>query len=108
MRAELARPETVRAQVFAAYRRLLELRSQQSAFHPDAAQEILKLGPMVFAVRRENAATGQLITALHNVTGRDVELHLPGPYVDLLTGERIAGAGVRLAPYQVRWLTEPS
>jgi len=105
LRTELANPASVRARVFAAYRQLLKLRAGQSAFHPNARQEVLDLGPAVFAVRRHNLQTGQTITAIHNVTPHAITGTVPEARVDILTGEQITTAPVPLAPYQVRWLT---
>ena len=105
LRAELAEPTSLRARVFRAYRKLLQLRAGQSAFHPNARQEILDLGPAVLAVRRHNLQTGQTITAVHNVTTRSVTVNVPEARVDLLTGEQFTTAPVLFAPYQVRWLT---
>ena len=105
LRRELANPGSVRAQVFSAYRKLLHLRGQQSAFDPNAAQQILDFGPSVFAVRRENAKTGETLVALHNVTNQPVNVLLEiGSRVDLIAQESLAGNTVTLAPYQVRWL----
>jgi len=107
LRRELADPCSVRGQVFAAYRKLLQLRSQQSAFDPKAAQKILDCGPAVFAVRRENTQTGETLVALHNVTNQPVEIRLrTTSLLDLLTHERLEEGAVTLAPYQVRWLKQ--
>ncbi len=102
--AQLDNPATLRAQVFAALSRLLRVRSGERAFHPDAAQAIVDFGPSVFAVRRE-AAGGESILALHNVTGRAVSVpcNMAGSR-DLVSGRVTAGSAVELAPYQVAWL----
>ena len=105
LRRELAEPGSIRSQVFNAYSQLLRLRGQQSALHPNAAQQILNFGPSVFAVRRENAQTGESLLALHNVTGQPVELKLDrGNHWDVLASEKLESDIVPLAPYQVRWL----
>jgi len=105
LRAELADPASIRAQVFSAYRNLLGLRAKQSAFDPSAAQQILDLGASVFAVRRENAKTGQILIAIHNVTDKPIEIKLgTEAYLDLLSSDRLSAGVVSLAPYQVRWL----
>ena len=111
LRAELANPASRRAQVFGTLRRLLALRAEQSAFHPDATQAVPELGPGIFAVVRENAATGQRLVALHNVTA--APLALPGHAAgvapgarDLLSGDVANGRTLTLAPYQVRWFVQ--
>jgi glycosidase len=103
LQRELADPASLKAQVLGEYRRLLLTRQQQTAFHPNAAQEVLDLGPAIFAVRRHNAQTGQEIIAIHNVTAQPVTVKLPGTHRDLL------GAGeskdeVKLGAYEFRWL----
>lgn len=107
---ELARPDSIRRQVFEGIRRLLRIRSGESAFHPDAGQEVLDVHPAVFALRRTNAATGASVLALHNVSDGPVTVRLPGPEADaalrdLLAGEQFeASATLALGPSQVRWL----
>lgn len=105
LRTELNDPASVRHLVFEQYRTLLRLRREQSAFHPDASQEILDLGPAVFGVKRENATTGQIVIALHNVTDHSVKVSCPGIFLDILSNERTSGGEACLVPYQVRWLT---
>lgn len=105
--AELADAQSRRSRVFTGIKRLLALRSGQSAFHPDAAQAILDQGPAVFAVRRQNERTGQCILALFNVTGQPQRGTVVQSGVDLLSGEAIAGGTVAMDPYQIRWIECP-
>ncbi len=109
LEAELADAGSLRGGVFHAYCRLLEIRAAQSAFHPDATQEILDCGPAVFAVARHNRQTGQRILALHNVTGHPVRVavDLAAYRVDLLAGGVLEGLDghVVLQPYAVQWLS---
>jgi len=112
VRRELAAPGSLRARVFSAYRRLLELRREQRAFHPDAAQEVLDLGPAFFAVKRTDRDSGQSILAVHNVTGErqstDLRARAAGARRrDLLSSESFPAGSLGtlgFAPYQVRWL----
>ncbi|HOX07347.1 MAG TPA: alpha-amylase family glycosyl hydrolase, partial [Planctomycetota bacterium] len=112
VRRELADQASLRARVLGTYRRLLEIRRRQSAFHPDAAQEVLDLGPAFFALRRTDRADGQSILAVHNVTGRPQTADLRAAAGraarrDLLRGESfpVASLGtVGFEAYQVRWM----
>ena len=52
---ELNTEGTLRAAVFEGYRRMLQVRAAEPAFHPAAAQHILDAGPRVFAVVRGGA-----------------------------------------------------
>lgn len=110
--AELSDPMTLRAKVFHSLRRMLDLRRQQSAFHPAADQEVLDLGPSLFAVVRHNRVTGQRLLALFNVTGFPVTVDCPACGLtsgcrDILGGDVPCGAGVTLDAYQIRWIRYP-
>jgi len=109
LEAELRSPGNRRRLVLDGILRLLRIRSEHSAFHPDARQEILSLHPAVFAIRRSNSGTGETVLALHNVSS--VEARVPLPAGDARTGlqyllgrETFRDAAVSLSPYQVRWL----
>ena len=109
LRQDLADPSTHRHKVFAETMRLLDIRASQTAFHPNAGQVVLGLGSEVFALRRHNETTGHSVIALHNVTGRTVDVDLERAGLaersrDLLTGET-ARCTISLAPYQAMWLT---
>jgi len=106
---ELADPNSRRARVFCGIKRMLEVRARQSAFHPDATQNIPDLGPGFFVVIRQNNSTDQRIAAIHNVTGRSLKISgndagVSTVGVDLLTDERLDGCSVDMKPYQVRWV----
>jgi glycosidase len=101
---ELSDPGNLRSRVFSAYCRLLHLRAGESAFHPQAGQRILDLGPRVFAVLRAKEATGRQVLAIHNVTGLPVEVRLATGGKDLINGEDVAAGSHILRPYQIRWL----
>ncbi|NBF41265.1 MAG: alpha-amylase, partial [Spirochaetes bacterium] len=87
---------TLRSAVFEGYRRMLQVRAAEPAFHPAAAQRIVEAGPQVFAVLRGDAdgpdadpaaagdgrggaaggprgANGALVLCLHNVSSSDAE-----------------------------------
>jgi sucrose phosphorylase len=106
---QLADPCTETAQVFARYAHLLEVRRVQPAFHPQAPQRSLTLGPAVFALQR-GPREGQVVLALHNLSGSPQTVEVPdsdGPagWVDLLSGGEIAGGLPReLRPYEALWL----
>jgi len=109
LQADLADPCTRQAKVFAAIKRLLDIRAGQSAFHPDADQDIADLGTGVFAVIRHSRTTGQRLLALHNVTDQPLELPSDGASIrsgsrDVLANEILDGPVVAMAPYQIRWI----
>jgi sucrose phosphorylase len=104
---ELAAPASLRAQVFGGIARLLTARQAEPAFHPDAEQEVLAAGTPVFALRRWPAA-GAPVLALHNVSGQATEVTVPGfaGGRDIVSGARVPGGALRLAPYDVLWVRE--
>ncbi len=101
-----AASSSLHARVYQGYRRLLQWRRTLDAFHPQAPQEVLNLGPGVFALKR----TGRTSTLVALISVRDhpqryVLPELAGVWRDVLSGETIRSTqGVSLAPYQVRWL----
>ena len=116
---ELADPQSVRQQVFAAYRRLLQARGSDPAFHPYGAQEVLQLGQAIFALLRTSPDGQRQVLCLHNVSGQRQQVQVrpellpaqPGSHRawhDLLTGSRYTpsqkGISFELPPYAVRWL----
>lgn len=112
--AELDDSTSARAQLFAELKRRIELRSKQSAFHPNATQFTLQLGDQVFGFWRQSIDRSQSIFAISNVTKDEVAIPsialnlIDGDHwTDLLSGDAISPADgdVILAPYQTRWIT---
>ena len=64
--------------VFRAYRRILQLRRQQAAFHPDGLQRVLSLPDDLFAVQRQTPDGKQTILAIFNFTPQTQPLPLQG------------------------------
>jgi sucrose phosphorylase len=104
-------PESEQARVFAGYRRLLEVRRAQPAFHPAAPQVVIDALPGLFALRRGPRA-GQGILALHNVTENALTARIgnlddePGRGArDLLSDVTIdPDQQITLPPYGVAWI----
>ncbi len=106
--AELRDPQTLRSKIFNGYVDLIRLRRRQPAFHPNAAFEILDLGPRLFAVKRSCAQ--QTLYALTNISDRRLTAALPAPppggrLYDLATGRAVDAAALELEPYQYLWLS---
>jgi glucosylglycerate phosphorylase len=87
---QLADPESLRAQVFERYRRLLVTRSNSAAFHPYGRQEILEMGSAVFAVLRSSPGDERKVLCLQNVTA-----------------QRQAVSRFSLGPYETIWQEYP-
>jgi len=73
--------------------RLLKLRTQQPAFHPNASQRVLRVSSRIFAVERRSVDKSEMIIALVNVTGDpckvniDVEKHNRQNWENLVSEE---------------------
>ena len=92
----------LRQRVFTGYRHLLQLRTQEKAFHPQGEQEILNLHPQLFALwRRYN---GDSILCVHSISHRPITVPLPTAGTDLLTHTTITNRSYTLQPYQTFWL----
>ncbi|MEA1951053.1 MAG: alpha-amylase family glycosyl hydrolase [Planctomycetota bacterium] len=97
--------------VLPAYRRLLEIRIAQPAFHPDATQETIDLDrPELVAFVR--TATQQKILVIVNVSNmpQTVDLSAHAGSVEFKSGsdlldDRGEGEQLELQPYQVAWLS---
>lgn len=103
--------------VFKAYDRMLRVRGRQPAFAPAAAQDILKVHPACFALRRrsQQPSPSQTIVCVSNFSGRELKLK---PVDDLACLKeatewsdvfnesvwKTETGRLTLAPWQTRWL----
>ena len=101
-------------QVFQALKKLIVLRKQQPAFHPNATQFTLHLGDALFGFWRQSLDRRQSLFCIHNVSC--VEQRLPLSSLNLLVNqhwrELITDQPIeeslsewRLEPYQTLWIT---
>src|SRR5205823_6286375 len=67
LEASLADSTSETAQVFARYASLLAARRAEPAFHPNAPQHVLSVGPSIFALCRGASASSRIL-ALHNLS----------------------------------------
>ncbi|MGK0290191.1 MAG: glycosidase [bacterium] len=106
---------TPNATVFTEYRRLLRIRRNQSAFHPDAAQEILHIGNSFFGIRRQSVNGSQEIISISNLTDQRQVLDLSlirkirtsQVWYDLIGKNELDGSlkQFTMKPFQSMWLT---
>ncbi|MEK9648677.1 MAG: alpha-amylase, partial [Gammaproteobacteria bacterium] len=110
---QLLEKDTHHGRVFAGLKRLIEIRKQQKAFHPNALQFTLHLGDEVFAFWRQSLRRDQFIFCLNNITSKKQqvllsELNLTTEvWSDLVSGEALKEGQTTLSldPYQTVWLT---
>jgi sucrose phosphorylase len=112
-----AQPASRQARILSSYRHLLNLRQEQPAFHPLAAQQILSHDPGVFSLVRRSLDEKQIVFCLVNVTSETCQLRpgldhgLPAnsAWQDLIGGQSYAatssGLQITLKPYQSCWLS---
>lgn len=111
----LQRRDDRMGRIFAKYSQWLKRRVHQPAFHPEAEQTILNLGPAVFGIIRH--CPQQTIVGLFNFTPQNqaVDLHKLDPrlkgvshYRDILNASQHSGGPrnqYKLQPYEAAWLT---
>ncbi len=104
---ELADGDSLRSRIFTAYCRMIRIRRQQPAFHPNAAFEVLDLADQTFAFKRWTAS--QKIIVITNVSGDRIQVALTGEppgnrMTDLLSNKSFDTSALALAPYQFVWL----
>jgi glucosylglycerate phosphorylase len=84
---DLADSNSLRAQIFARYRKLLTKRAASTAFHPHGGQKVLDMGKAIFAVLRSSPMGDRQVLCLQNITSQKQST---GTYT--------------LEPYQTLWL----
>ncbi len=110
----LNKPNSSSARVLNEITRLLRLRAQHSAFHPNAVQYTLHLGDKVFGFWRQSTDRQQSIFCIHNVSDQTVAI--PVSSINLVTTQRwvdlvcdqeldMVDADLTLEPYQFVWLS---
>lgn len=113
---------TATARVFHEYVKLLRLRAQHPAFHPDAGQAVLELEDGLLGVLRTAPDARELMVCVSNLGSDQREFDLgaiatgaglaAGRWHELLKDHAIdTGAGtamVTLGPYQSAWLRGPA
>lgn len=110
----LADPESSNARVLAELKRLIGIRRQQPAFHPNATQFTLHMGHHIFAFWRQSMQREQSIFCLNNVTDvtqkvdlAEINLIDTENWGDLISGNMLEHhlQVIELAPYQSVWLS---
>jgi glycosidase len=115
----LADPTSLRHQVFYPYLHLIRTRTAHRAFHPNGAQAVLHLHPALFSLIRTSPDGQEAVLCINNVSGEEQHLQISldalsllhsGQVQDLITGIGfpVGASGdlrLKVAPYQVLWLT---
>ncbi len=101
-------------QVFDELKRLLKIRQQQPAFHPNATQFTLHLGEAIFGYWRQSHDRRQSIFCISNISDQPQELMLSDinlisthDWFDLISGNEMLSQEmlIQLDPYQTLWIS---
>jgi sucrose phosphorylase len=107
-------PSTHHSRVLSRLLELIELRSMQPAFHPNAVQFTLHLGLQLFGFWRQSIDRSQSIFCISNISNKsqplrlgDLNLVITDPWIDLITNSDPFDLmdEISLSPYQTIWLT---
>lgn len=111
---ELSLEDSSHRIVFERMKRLLRIRSQQAAFHPNATQFTLHLGGAIFGYWRQSMDRRQSIFCISNISRHpqplniaDINLIDAQVWVDLVS-DTVLGTSeqqMELLPYQTVWIT---
>jgi len=114
LQSELSDPTSLPARVMAHLKAMVDIRTHQPAFHPNATQFTLHLGDTLFGFWRQSLDRSQSIFAISNVTNEtqriaamSLNLIEGDDWRDLLSGDEVrADTGeIVFAPYQTRWIS---
>jgi glucosylglycerate phosphorylase len=99
--------KTLRKEIFSGLSELIKLRRKESAFSPQAKQEVLFLDNRVFSIRRRNETTGEQILVLVNVSDEKVTLSMEYSGFDIIS-KKVVNNNVILQPYEMMWIKKES
>ncbi len=111
---QLLAGETHHRSVLLELKRLIGIRKQHPAFHPNATQFTLHLGDEIVAFWRQNRTRDQSIFSISNITDQpqtillaDINLTVTDSWRDLISGQCLTDQEVdfTLSPYQTIWLS---
>ena len=95
--------DSQRQRILNNYLRLINIRKEQTAFSPNANQEVINIRKEVFSIIRENEHTNQKILVLINVSEKTIILNTKYIGIDLLSLKQIKKE-IILNPYQCLWI----
>ena len=111
---QLNDPTNSHSLIYAQMQKIIELRRQQPAFHPNATQFTLHLGDHLFGFWRQSMDREQSIFCISNITNLPQTLNLSDinlidnqSWLDIITGDLCIAdnQSVSMEPYQTLWIT---
>ena len=95
--------ETQRKLILENYLKMIDIRKKQTAFSPNANQEVVYINNKVLSIIRYNKLTNQKILVLVNISNDTIVLDVDYSGIDLLNLEFVNNE-IILAPFQYRWI----
>lgn len=117
LKSKLSDTESEHHRVFKQLSKLIELRKQQPAFHPNATQFTLHLSEQLFGFWRQSMDRTQSIFCIHNLSDceqrlslADINLISTDDWHDLISGQSFNALdqSINMRPYQVLWISNLS
>lgn len=113
LQALLNDEQSMNSQVLAGLKKLISIRQQQPALHPNASQHILHLRPELLGFFRQDVTQNHTLFAVYNLTSRpqecsvaDLNLECTSHCVNVINGTRLLPSEhILLQPYEFIWLT---
>jgi sucrose phosphorylase len=114
LESALSDSSTQHAQVYRALTELVDVRTQQKAFHPNATQFTLHMSEQIFGFWRQSLDRTQSIFCVYNISAEpqslllsDLNLIVIDSWRDLISGQEYGEEHdlVTLSPYQFLWIT---
>jgi sucrose phosphorylase len=103
--------DTAQRRIYEELTRLIKLRRDCAAFHPQARQDIISKGNNIFAFTRSNSHAGLTVHCISNITGFKIivpdiiKMNKKG--YDLIADEWLSPSDpIVLKPYQTCWIKE--
>ena len=87
LKETLANPDKLTDKIIHKLNGLITVRTKQSAFHPNGAQEILKIKPEIFAVLRTSPDKDQHILSLINIIDDEIQITISMKAVQIFKQE---------------------
>ena len=111
---KLLNKNSINKKIYLAITKLIKIRGNQKAFHPNATQFTLQLHQNLFGIWRQSLDRSQSIFCINNLSCRkqtfsllDINLISTNKWYDLLTKKSVKDltSNITLMPYQSVWLT---
>lgn len=100
---ELSNEDSLRSKVFSGLTDIIQVRKEESLFHPNVSMEVLDLGEKIFAIKR--VKQDESIVILHNLSSEEVSCNMNGKFMNIITGEvKEFKENITLNSYQFLWL----